>query len=42
MLDNEVGYCQGLSFVVGLILIYLPAEEDAFAVLRYFFFQENI
>ena len=34
LLDNEVGYCQGLSFVVGLILIYLPAEEDAFAVLR--------
>ena len=34
LLDNEVGYCQGLSFVVGLILIYLPAEEDAFSVLR--------
>ena len=30
LLDSEVGYCQGLSFVVGLILIYLPDEEDAF------------
>ena len=30
LLDTEVGYCQGLSFVVGLILIYLPDEEDAF------------
>jgi len=39
MLDNEVGYCQGLSFVVGLILIYLPAEEDAFAVLRHIMFE---
>ncbi|CBY15549.1 unnamed protein product, partial [Oikopleura dioica] len=39
MLDHEVGYCQGLSFVVGLILIYLPVEEDAFAVLRHIMFE---
>ncbi|CAG5112230.1 Oidioi.mRNA.OKI2018_I69.chr2.g6469.t3.cds [Oikopleura dioica] len=42
LLDDEVGYCQGLSFVVGLILIYLPAEEDAFAVLRHLMFECNM
>lgn len=42
LLDTEVGYCQGLSFVVGLILIYLPDEEDAFKVLRHLMFNCNM
>lgn len=32
-LDREVGYCQGMGFVVGLLLGYIP-EEDSFWVLR--------
>lgn len=27
--DNEVGYCQGMAFIAGLLLTYMP-EEDAF------------
>ncbi|EGD77093.1 hypothetical protein PTSG_07431 [Salpingoeca rosetta] len=30
ILDEDVGYCQGMSFVQGLLLLHLP-EEDAFA-----------
>ncbi|KAG1218682.1 hypothetical protein G6F35_008124 [Rhizopus arrhizus] len=30
--DQEVGYCQGLAFVIGCLLIHLP-EEDTFSVL---------
>ena len=31
--EPDVGYCQGVGFVVGLFLIYLP-EEEAFWLLR--------
>ncbi|CAF1398107.1 unnamed protein product [Adineta ricciae] len=30
--DREVGYCQGIAFIVGLLLMHMP-EEEAFAVL---------
>lgn len=30
--DNEVGYCQGLTFIVAALLLHMP-EEQAFAVL---------
>ena len=30
-LDPEVGYCQGMNFVAGLLLRYLPCEANAFA-----------
>ncbi|OBZ86694.1 Ecotropic viral integration site 5 [Choanephora cucurbitarum] len=30
--DNEVGYCQGLAFIVGPMLLNMP-QEDAFCVL---------
>ncbi|GAB5588134.1 GTPase-activating protein [Umbelopsis nana] len=30
--DNEVGYCQGLAFIVGPLLLNMP-EEEAFSVL---------
>ncbi|KAG1047855.1 hypothetical protein G6F46_006407 [Rhizopus delemar] len=32
LFDQEVGYCQGLAFVIGCLLIHLP-EVDAFSVL---------
>lgn len=31
LVDREVGYCQGLCFIVGLLLMHVP-EEDAFAI----------
>ena len=31
LVDPEVGYCQGLCFIVGLLLMHVP-EEDAFAI----------
>ncbi|CAL8078715.1 unnamed protein product [Orchesella dallaii] len=37
LLDTDVGYCQGLSFVVGLLLMHYE-EEDAFSVLKYMMF----
>mmetsp|Transcript_12190 Transcript_12190/g.25990 ORF Transcript_12190/g.25990 Transcript_12190/m.25990 type:complete len:372 (+) Transcript_12190:190-1305(+) len=30
LLDPEVGYCQGMNFVAGLILKYLKSEAEAF------------
>lgn len=30
--DQEVGYCQGMNFLAGLLLMYLP-ESEAFAAL---------
>ncbi|KAI9252455.1 rab-GTPase-TBC domain-containing protein [Sporodiniella umbellata] len=32
LFDQEVGYCQGLAFVIGCLLIHLP-EQDTFSVL---------
>ena len=29
LLDQEVGYCQGLSFVAGILLLHM-GEEEAF------------
>ncbi|XP_061408503.1 TBC1 domain family member 1 isoform X3 [Lethenteron reissneri] len=34
LLDPEVGYCQGLSFVAGVLLLHLD-ERDAFALLKF-------
>ena len=31
--DSEVAYCQGMNFLAGVLLLSLPAEEDAFAAL---------
>lgn len=30
MYNQEIGYCQGMSQVAALLLIYLNEEEDAF------------
>lgn len=32
MYDQEVGYCQGLSFIAASLLLHMP-EEEAFSVL---------
>lgn len=37
LLDTEVGYCQGLSFVAGILLMHM-SEEDAFDTFRYLMF----
>lgn len=32
--DPEIGYCQGMNFVAGAVLLYLaPGESDAFAAM---------
>ena len=41
MLDRPVGYCQGLSFVAGLLLMHLE-EEDAFEALRHLMYAHNV
>lgn len=40
LLDPEVGYCQGLSFLAGLLLMHLE-EEEAFELLKYIMFGLN-
>ena len=32
LFDNEVGYCQGISFIAGILLLFFP-PSDAFALL---------
>uniref|UniRef100_UPI00358FB262 TBC1 domain family member 4 isoform X2 n=1 Tax=Myxine glutinosa TaxID=7769 RepID=UPI00358FB262 len=34
LLDQEMGYCQGLSFIAGIVLLHLP-EEEAFELLKF-------
>lgn len=34
VLDEEVGYCQGLSFVAGILLMHMK-EKEAFDTLRF-------
>ncbi|XP_063778495.1 TBC1 domain family member 1 isoform X2 [Pseudophryne corroboree] len=34
LLDPEVGYCQGLSFVAGILLLHM-SEEDSFRLLKF-------
>jgi Rab-GTPase-TBC domain len=33
-LDRELGYCQGLNFVAGCILLYTQVPTDAFLVMN--------
>ncbi|XP_062602104.1 TBC1 domain family member 4-like [Saccostrea cucullata] len=37
LLDKEVGYCQGLSFIAGILLMHME-EEHAFETLRHMMF----
>jgi len=40
-LDDEVGYCQGLSFVAGVLLMHMP-EEEAFQSFCHLMFELQI
>lgn len=35
LLDPEVGYCQGLSFVAGTLLLHVDSEDEAFELMRH-------
>ncbi|XP_044764233.1 TBC1 domain family member 1 isoform X2 [Coccinella septempunctata] len=41
LLDPEVGYCQGLSFVVGVLLLHME-EAQAFFLLRHLMFRRDL
>ncbi|XP_061100797.1 TBC1 domain family member 1 isoform X3 [Conger conger] len=41
LLDPEVGYCQGLSFVAGVLLLHM-GEEEAFAMLKFLMFDMGL
>jgi TBC1 domain family member 1 len=42
IMDNEVGYCQGLSFIVGIILIHVNNDEEkAFEMLKFLLIDLN-
>lgn len=39
--DNEVGYVQGLNYIVGLLLFYIPDEEQVFWCLHQLMQKKN-
>ncbi|XP_069685530.1 TBC1 domain family member 1 isoform X2 [Periplaneta americana] len=41
LLDPEVGYCQGLSFVAGVLILHMT-EESAFFLLRHLMFRRGL
>jgi TBC1 domain-containing protein 4 len=42
VLDSEVGYCQGLSFIVGILLIHVNNDEcKAFELLKFLLIDLN-
>ncbi|KAG8591661.1 hypothetical protein GDO81_000258 [Engystomops pustulosus] len=41
LLDPEVGYCQGLSFVAGVLLLHMT-EEDAFKLLKFLMYDMGL
>ncbi|XP_078402272.1 TBC1 domain family member 1 isoform X6 [Cetorhinus maximus] len=41
LLDQEVGYCQGLSFVAGILLLHM-SEEDAFHMLKFLMYDMGL
>ncbi|CAK9812241.1 TBC1 domain family member 1 [Anthophora quadrimaculata] len=41
LLDHEVGYCQGLSFVAGVLLLHM-SEDQAFFLLRHLMFRRGL
>ncbi|XP_053988184.1 TBC1 domain family member 1 isoform X1 [Hylaeus volcanicus] len=41
LLDHEVGYCQGLSFVAGVLLLHM-SEDLAFFLLRHLMFRRGL
>ncbi|XP_050423211.1 TBC1 domain family member 1 isoform X2 [Adelges cooleyi] len=41
LLDPEVGYCQGLCFVAGVLLLHM-SEEQAFMMLKHLMFRRSL
>ncbi|XP_018593491.1 TBC1 domain family member 1 isoform X3 [Scleropages formosus] len=41
LLDPEVGYCQGLSFVAGVLLLHM-GEEEAFQMLKFLMYDMGL
>nr|XP_046269328.1 TBC1 domain family member 1 isoform X1 [Scatophagus argus] len=41
LLDPEVGYCQGLSFIAGVLLLHM-GEEDAFDMLKFLMYDVGL
>ncbi|XP_034157063.1 TBC1 domain family member 1 isoform X3 [Pangasianodon hypophthalmus] len=41
LLDPEVGYCQGLSFVAGVLLLHM-SEEEAFDMLKFLMYDMGL
>jgi len=41
VLDEEVGYCQGLSFVAGILLMHMK-EQDAFDTLKFMMYTLHV
>ncbi|KAJ8410977.1 hypothetical protein AAFF_G00180120 [Aldrovandia affinis] len=41
LLDPEVGYCQGLSFVAGVLLLHM-GEEEAFCMLKFLMYDMGL
>ncbi|XP_037645412.1 TBC1 domain family member 4 isoform X2 [Sebastes umbrosus] len=41
LMDTEVGYCQGISFVAGVLLLHMN-EEQAFDMLKFFMYDLGI
>ncbi|KAJ8336038.1 hypothetical protein SKAU_G00393810 [Synaphobranchus kaupii] len=41
LLDPEVGYCQGLSFVAGVLLLHM-GEEEAFGMLKFLMYDMGL
>ncbi|XP_060808967.1 TBC1 domain family member 4 isoform X2 [Amyelois transitella] len=41
LLDPDVGYCQGLSFVAGILLLHME-EAEAFVLLRHLMFRRGL
>ncbi|KAL1023996.1 hypothetical protein UPYG_G00050040 [Umbra pygmaea] len=41
LLDPEVGYCQGLSFIAGVLLLHM-AEEEAFNMLKFLMYDMGL
>lgn len=42
LLDPEVGYCQGLSFVAGILLLHVDTEDEAFELMRHLLFNFSL
>ncbi|XP_072158831.1 TBC1 domain family member 1 isoform X2 [Bemisia tabaci] len=41
LIDPEVGYCQGLSFIAGVLLLHM-SEQEAFLMLRHIMFRKGL